>query len=119
MDLKIVEARKMKSLEEYSMALVLGLISLQTLDSYHVRAIELGILKEDMACQANTIAWDLRRAMKQYRDQLESVLDLLPEDFDYQQIITNLQAHEKVKTKQVIRKKRIKTDAKELRSSEI
>ncbi len=106
MDFKLVEAKKMKTLEDYAIALVLGMISLQTLDSYHVRAVELGILKEDQDCRSNTIVWDLRRMIKLYRDQLESILELLPTDFDMERILNELKKHEITKAKQLTRRQK-------------
>lgn len=78
MDLKLVDCKKMKSLDDYAMALLAGMISIKTLESFHVKAVSLGILKEDLECRANTIVWDLKRMLKLYQDQCESILDLLP-----------------------------------------
>lgn len=108
MDLTYVDAKNLKNLEHYAVALVMGVLSLKTLEQYHVRAEDIGILKEDMSCRANTIIWDLRRDMKLYQDQLESVLELLPEDFSTDTIIETLQKQELTKARQMTRKKRVK-----------
>lgn len=104
MDLTYVDAKNLKSLEHYAIALVSGILSLKTLEAFHIKAEDLGILQEDMSCRANTIVWDLRRNIKQYYDQLESVLELLPEDFTPESIIEALKKEELTKARQMTRK---------------
>lgn len=104
MDLTYVDAKNLKSLEHYAVALVMGILTLNTLETYHIRAEDLGILEEDMSCRANTIIWDLRRNMKLYHDQLKSVLELLPEDFTPDSIIESLKQQELTKARQMTRK---------------
>ena len=108
MDLTYVDAKSLKSLEGYAIALVTGMLSLKTLESFHVRAIEMGLLTEDLACRANTIVWDLRRDIKLYKDQLETVLELLPEVFNTEAIIEMLKKAELTKARAMTRKPRVK-----------
>ena len=92
----------MKSLDDYCMALVSGILSLQTLESFHIRAVEIGILKEDMECRANTIVWDLRRCIKIYHTQLAEALDLLPDEMNIAKLIEDLKKIHKTNAKQLI-----------------
>mgnify|MGYP003616944581 CR=1 FL=1 len=107
MDLTYVDAQNLKSLEHYAVALVMGILSLKTLETYHIKAEDLGILKDDMSCRANTIVWDLRRDIKLYYDQLQSILELLPDDFNPDSIVESLKIQELTKARQMTRKKKI------------
>ena len=109
MDHTFVDANSMKSLEDYAIFLISGILSLKTLHNLQVRAIEIGILKEDMAERANTALWDLRRLMQIYQEQVNTVLELLPEDFNGQAIIAKLQETEMKKARSMTRKKRDST----------
>ena len=100
-----VNASKLKSLEDYAVALTSVIITLKTLESFQVRAMELGILPEDMECRTNTILWDLRRMIKLYQDQLEACLELLPEDFTPESIVKSLIEQEKTRARSLLRKK--------------
>jgi phage-related minor tail protein len=106
MEFTYVDAKGMKSLEDYAVSLVTGILSLKTLESFQARVMDLGILKEDQGCRTNTILWDLKRMMKLYQDQLESVLELLPDDFDTKTIIDSLKAHELTRARSMTKKKK-------------
>lgn len=108
MQVTYVDTTRLKTLEEYAIALVSGMLSIKTLEEYHVRAIEIGILTEDLNCRANTIVWDMRRMLKLYQDQLEGVLELLPEDFNASSIIETLKKQHLTKARSLTRKPREK-----------
>lgn len=78
----LVDVKSLKSLEDLAIQLTSAIYSLMTLHNYQVRAIEIGIMQEDMNERANTIAWDLKRLMKHYQIQLDATLELLPPEFD-------------------------------------
>jgi hypothetical protein len=84
----------LKTLEDYAVFLASGLLTLMTLQNIQVRALQLGIMKEDHAERANTIIWDLRRCMNQFKAQTESILEMLPDDFDHNAIIERLKDKE-------------------------
>ena len=111
MDHTYVDEKSLNSLEGYAVHLVMGMLSLRTLLNLQVKAIEIGILPEDMACRTNTIAWDLKRMLKLYQEQTESTLELLPDDVNVVEIIKMLQENEIKKAKSLTRKPRSK-DAK-------
>lgn len=91
MDHTPVDVKSLKSLEDLKECLVTSVVSLLTLHNYQVRAIEIGIMKEDMNERANTIAWDIRRLIKLYKDQLHEVLDLLPDSLEVDETIEKFQ----------------------------
>jgi hypothetical protein len=94
MDPKLVQAKDMKSHEEYFVALALGIVSLRTLQSFHTQAVKLGLLREDETCRANTISWDINRLVKLYQDQAEGILELLPEGFSIEATLDTLRKKE-------------------------
>jgi len=108
MENKYVSASEVKTLEDYAFALVLGNLTLQTLFSFHKRAIEIGILKEDQECRAQTILWDLKRVTTLYLQQAASVLELLPEDYNFENIMDKIKDVEIKKAKEITKKKREK-----------
>lgn len=108
MDLTYVDVKSLKNLEDYAIILVTGMLSLKTLMNFHVRAIEMGLLPEDLNCRANTIIWELKRNIKLYQDQLESVLELIPDDFNVETIIEKLKQIELTKARSITRKPRVK-----------
>lgn len=73
-----------------------------------VRAIEIGILPEDLNERANTIIWDIRRLIKLNQDQVEAVLELLPDDFNANAIVEQLKKRELTKARSMTRKPREK-----------
>lgn len=108
MEVTYVEPNSLKNLEGYAVALVTGMLSLKTLENFHIKAVDIGILKEDQTCRCNTIVWDIRRCIKLYQDQLESVLELLPSDFNAQAIVEMLKKQQLTKARSMTRKKKAK-----------
>ncbi len=106
MDLTYVDGTGLKNLEDMSVFLATGILSLNTLHNMQVRALEIGILPEDAAERSNTMIWDLRRLMNLYQEQLETVWDLLPEEFNAQETIKKLQQQELKKARSMTRKKK-------------
>lgn len=99
MDHTPVDVKSLKTLEDLAVHLSTGLYSLMTMHNFQVRAIEIGIMKEDMNERGNVISWDLRRLIKHYKEQLEEVLELLPDDFNPNEAIKNLQKAKVKKTR--------------------
>ena len=108
MEVTFVDAKKLKTLEDYAISLVSGMLSIKTLEEFHARAIEIGILTEDLNCRGNTIVWDMRRMLKLYQDQLESILEILPDDFNADKIIEILKKQHLTKARSITRKPRVK-----------
>lgn len=90
MELKLVNAKEMNSLEQYLFAIVTGMLSIKTIAEFHIQAIKLGILKEDQECRVNTIIWDCKRILKILQDQAESIKELLPDEFSIENVIKEL-----------------------------
>lgn len=103
MDHTYVDEKSLKSLEDYAIFLTSGMLSLMTLQNIQVRAIEIGIMPEDLNERANTMVWDVRRQIQMYQQQLNAVLELLPEDFNAVPIIEKLKKKELTKARSLIR----------------
>lgn len=108
MELSYVDADKIKSLEDYVVALSLGLLSLQTLKGFHASAIEKGILADDMIIRAKIITFDLLRAIDQYKALLEAILEVVPDAFNADTILERLKTQEIQKARQLTRKEKKK-----------
>lgn len=108
MDHTFVDEKNLKSLEDLAIYLTTAMLSLKTLQNIQVQALEIGIMQEDQAERANTIIWDIRRLIKLYQDQTESVLELLPDDFNHVAIIEKLKERELTKARSMTRKPRVK-----------
>lgn len=104
MDHTFVDEKSLKTLEDYSVFLTSGMLSLMTLQNIQVRAIEIGIMKEDQAERANTIIWDIRRLINLFQKQTDSVLEMLPDDFNHVAIIEKLMKANVKKARSLTRK---------------
>jgi len=105
-----VDAKNLKNLEQYAIALSCGIFSLKTLESFEIRVIDIGILTEDLECRSNTLLWDIRRLIKIYSDQLEGTLELVPDDFNTDTILEILKKQTLTKARSITRKRRVKKD---------
>jgi hypothetical protein len=101
----------METIEQYITMCAMSIISLESLEQYHIRAVELGILKEDQVCLANSLVWDLRRLQKLYKDQAESLLDLVPAGFDVQETIKHFGQAQIEGIKKIARSRKKATEA--------
>lgn len=106
MDHTLVDVKSLKTLEDLALHLTTGIVSLMTLQNIQVRSIEIGILKDDQSERANTIIWDIRRLLGLYKIQLESVLELLPDDFNAINTIEKMKRLELTRARSLIRKKK-------------
>lgn len=109
-----VDEKSLNSLEDLAVHLASGLMSLLTLQNMLVRALEIGIMKEDQAERTNTMIWDLRRLMKLYQEQTTSVLELLPENFNFDAIIAKLKDGELKKARSITRKPKVKNEIRDI-----
>ncbi len=89
-DIQFVSADKVKTLEHYASALVSSMVTLRTLESFHIAAFNQGLLEDDEAETGKTICWEIRRLMSLYKTQMENVLDRT--ELDEQAIIDSLKA---------------------------
>lgn len=106
MDYTYVDTKNLKSLEDYAVFLTTGMLTLMTLHNFQVKAVEIGIMPDDMAERANTIMWDIQRLQKNYQNQLESTFELLPDDFNADSILENLKKQELTRARAMTRKKK-------------
>lgn len=104
MDHTLIDDRSLKTLEDYAVLLAGAMITLRTLHNFEVKAVNIGIMPEDMIEKANTIAWDLRRLIKQYEIQTASALELIGDGFDYETVIARLREKEMVRARAMTKK---------------
>jgi hypothetical protein len=83
-----VNAKDMKTLEEYGAALLSGMMSLKTLEAYHVFAFKKGLLNEDEQETGKTICWEINRLFALYRAQLDHILERT--ELDEQAVLESL-----------------------------
>jgi len=74
-EVQFVNAEDLQSLEQYGAALISSMISLRTLESFHIAAFNKGLLDEDEAETGKTICWEIHRLIALYKTQVENVLD--------------------------------------------
>jgi len=74
-EVKFVNAEDLSTLEEYGAALLSSMISLRTLESFHIAAFNKGLLDDDEAETGKTICWEIHRLMALYKTQIENILD--------------------------------------------
>lgn len=87
-NLRLVTADKLNTLEDYSAALMMGMISLQTLCAFHEAALQKGILQTDEEEKATTIVWEFRRLIKLYMGQTELIMERV--DISKEQLMNSL-----------------------------
>ena len=85
---QFVTAENLKTVEQYGAALLSSMISLRTLESFHIAAFEKGLLQEDEEECMKTMCWEIRRLMSLYKTQMENVLERC--DLDQEKVISSL-----------------------------
>lgn len=73
--IRLVDAKDLETLEDYATSLLTGVASLKTLECYHLHAFNKGILEEDEIKLCESIRHDLERLMRLYITQMENILD--------------------------------------------
>lgn len=74
-EIKFVSAENLNTLEEYGASLLSSMISLKTLEAFHLSAFKKGILDQDEEENGKTICWEIQRLLQLYKIQIEHVLD--------------------------------------------
>lgn len=110
MRFNLIEPSKMDNLDDYICILAVGIMTLNTMKEFHVKAVNLGILKEDHEIRANAMHWDLTRLVKSYADQAEALLEFLPDGFSVNDVMAKFAEQEIKATKKITRKPRVKAD---------
>ncbi len=104
MDHTYLDAKVLNTLEDYEVLLVTAMMNLTTLQNLQVRAIEIGIMKEDMVERANTIIWDLRRLLTLYQNQSEATLELVGGSINVEATIDRFRKESGLKRKRSAKK---------------
>jgi len=89
-EIKFVNAEDLNNLEEYAASLLSSIISLKTLEAFHISAFNKGLLDEDEAETGKTIVWEIHRLINLYKIQIENVLDRT--EINQEQIIEGLKS---------------------------
>lgn len=89
-EVKFVNAEDLSSLEEYGAALLSSMISLRTLEGFHIAAFNKGLLDDDEAETGKTICWEIQRLMSLYKTQIENILDRT--ELSEEQVLQSLKA---------------------------
>ncbi len=89
-DIQFVSANGLENIEQYASSLLTGMISLRTLESFHLVAFKKGLLDEDELETGKTICWEIQRLISLYKAQMQHVLDRSEVKED--EIINNLRA---------------------------
>ena len=89
-DIQFVNAEDLETLEQYGAALLSSMISLRTLEGFHIAAFNKGLLDEDEAETGKTICWEIHRLMALYKTQIENILDRT--ELSEQEVIDSLRA---------------------------
>lgn len=84
--INFVDAKNLKTLEDYGASLLAGLMSLKTLEAFHIQAFKKGLLDEDELETGKTICWEIERLVALYRTQINHILDRT--QLDEQQVLT-------------------------------
>ena len=79
-DIQFLDSDKIHTLEQYAASLLTSMISLRSLEQYHIVAMARGIVEEDEAETCKTICWELRRLMNLYLKQYNQIHDRAPID---------------------------------------
>ena len=72
---QFVNPEQLENLEQYGAALLSSLISLKTLEGFHIAAFNKGLLDDDEAETGKTICWEIQRLIQLYKTQINNVLD--------------------------------------------
>jgi len=80
MTLNFVDCKAVENLEEYGAALLSSIISLQTLEQFHVAAYKKGLLEEDEVQCSESIIGQIRKLIALYRKQIENIEERSPLD---------------------------------------
>jgi hypothetical protein len=89
-EVKFVNAEDLSTLEEYGAALLSSMISLRTLEGFHIAAFNKGLLDEDEAETGKTMCWEIQRLLALYKTQIENVLDRT--DLSEEMVLKSLKA---------------------------
>ncbi len=74
-EISFVNAEDLEDLEQYAASLVSSMVSLRTLESFHIAALNKGFLDEDETETCKTMCWEIQRLMNLYKTQIENVID--------------------------------------------
>lgn len=71
----LVKIKAIKTHEDYTTALLLGIFSAKTLQSYEKKAFDEGLLDTDEEETSKTICWELARVISLYQTQVKKMIE--------------------------------------------
>lgn len=74
-EFQFVDTNKVETLEQYAASLITSMVSLKTLNEYHLTAYRKGLLVEDEVKLIETIHYYIDTLLRLYRSQVENILD--------------------------------------------
>lgn len=74
-DFNFVSADNMQTLEHYGAAMIVGLTTLKTLESFHIQAFTKGLLNDGEMETGKTICWEIQRLINLYKTQIENIVE--------------------------------------------
>jgi len=83
---RIVSPDEMQNSHDYACALVMAVISLQTLEAFQVHAYKKGLLDDEETQLSNVLMGDIRRLVGLYKSQLDLAVARMPE-FDQEKVL--------------------------------
>lgn len=89
MNYKDLSEMPVTNLEDYAVYITLCTSSLKALSKMHFKALNAGIMPEDMECRSNLMILELARMQKIHTEQLIAIMELLPDDFDLSENVQN------------------------------
>ena len=103
MQVQLLPAENIKTLQHYAVALMVGMYTLKSQEEYHRYADNLGLLDDTESTQARLMIGRFRELIKLYQKQLEACLERIPEEIDAKAIIAELQKNVTKKKKKPIK----------------
>ena len=74
-DETFVDCKNVTTLESYGASLISGMVSIRTLEGFHISAYKAGLFLEEEEECSKTICFELRRLMALYKKQFEMISD--------------------------------------------
>jgi hypothetical protein len=74
-NVQFVDSENMNTLEQYGASLLSAMISLKTLEAFHLTAFKKGLLDEDESETGKTICWEIQRLLTLYKTQVQHVVE--------------------------------------------
>jgi len=89
-DLTFVSSSQLETLEQFAASLLTGVISLKSLEGYHIAAYKKGLMSDDEQETSKTICWEIHRLLALYKQLIEMIQERAP--INEKQVYADLKA---------------------------